>query len=121
MKNLLSFFNFLIVLHLSVFRISWCHSGANPGKGPQGPDSQPLPKFRGSKIDHFRALFNFSLFLPHFTQPTISLVIHYFAVFFHRANKSDLSSKYELKVKVLVFVLVSYFKVLGLHLSLSCF
>ena len=36
-------------------------AGADPGGGPRGPGPPPDPRFWGPKIEHFWALFNFSI------------------------------------------------------------
>ena len=62
----------ILILYLLIFRSHVltscdankernCNSGADPGGGPGGPGSPLDPRFWGPKIEHFWALFNFSI------------------------------------------------------------
>ena len=44
-----------------LIKVHWKTAGADPGGGPGGPGPPPDPRFLGPKIEHFWALFNFSL------------------------------------------------------------
>ena len=92
-------------------------------QGAQGPRPSLDPRFWGPKTEHLWALFNFSIFfcLPHFAQHIISSICCFFKVQIQKFS-SLASLAYYFSPRSLFFCLsFTHFRLLGVHLSLSCF
>ena len=97
-----------------------CGSG---GRGTWGPRPPLDPKFWDPKIEHFWALFNFSIIFF----ASLCLTYHFFNILlFHSSNSKIFQHHFNWHMishlKVFVFGLrFTHFRLLGVHLSLSCF
>ena len=88
-----------ILIHNSETQ-TWGSSGADPGGAPGA--RPPLdPRFWGPKIEHFWALFKFSIiFLPRFTRHIISLICSQFKF---KIFAASLRSAYDLSPRSVCF------------------
>ena len=98
-------------------------SGADPGGGPRGPGPPPDPRFWGPKIEHFWALFNFSLI---FFASLCSAYYFFNMLLFQSSNSKIFQPRFARHMishlEVFVFSLsFTHFRLLGVHLSLSFF
>ena len=97
--------------------------GADPGGGPWGPGPPPDPRFWGPKIEHFWALFNFSLI---FFASLRSAYYFFNMLLFQSSNSKIFQPRFAWHMishlEVFVFSLsFTHFRLLGVHLSLSFF
>ena len=98
-------------------------AGADPGGGPRGPGPPPDPRFWGPKIEHFWALFNFSLI---FFASLRSAYYFFNILLFQSSNSKIFQPRFARHMishlEVFVFSLsFTHFRLLGVHLSLSFF
>ena len=89
------------------------------GGGPGGPGPPPDPRFWGPKIEHFAALFNFSII---FFASLCSAYYFFNMLLFHSSNWKIFQPRFarhcDFSPTSLSF---THFRLLGIHLSLSCF
>ena len=95
------------------------HTGADPG----GPGVPLDPRFWGPKTEHFWALFNFSII---FFASLRSAYYFFNMLFFQSSNSKIFQPRFARHMishlEVFVFSLsFTHFRLLGVHLSLSCF
>ena len=93
------------------------------GGGPGGPGPPPDPRFWGPKIEHFWALFNFSLI---FLASLRSAYYFFNMLLFQSSNSKIFQPRFARHMishlEVFVFSLsFTHFRLLGVHLSLSFF
>ena len=98
-------------------------SGADPGGGPGGPGPPLDPRFWGPKIEHFWALFNFSII---FFASLHSAYYFFNMLLFQSSNSKIFQPRFARHMishlEVFVFSLsFTHFRLLGVHLSLNFF